>query len=90
MKFLRTSVDVTNIGFANNGTITCEITVYYKSVGGDKKRAVHVFNVSRLIEEWEKWNTFVRVVEKSLNNVNVVMSQDGSNNENPLSSMCRV
>jgi hypothetical protein len=60
MKILRTSVEVTNIGFANNGTITCEVTVYYKTsvgqpVGSTKfKQAVHVFNVSRLIEEWEK------------------------------------
>ena len=54
MKFLRTSVEVTNIGFAMNGTITCEITVYYKLSTGVKKQAVHVFNVSHLIAEWEK------------------------------------
>ena len=54
MKFLRTSVDVTNIGFAQNGTITCEVTVYYKTAGGQKKQAVHVFNISKLIEEWER------------------------------------
>jgi len=90
MKVLNTRVDVTNIGFANNGTITCEITVYYKTAGGDKKQAIHVFNVSRVIEEYEKWNTFVRVVEKTLDNVSVIMSQDGSNNEDPLSPMCRV
>ncbi len=54
MKFLRTSVDVTNIGFANNGTITCEITVYYKTSAGQKKTAIHVFNISRVIEEYEK------------------------------------
>jgi len=54
MKVLNTRVDVTNIGFANNGTITCEITVYYKTAGGQKKQAVHTFNVTRVIEEWEK------------------------------------
>jgi len=86
MKFLRTAVEVTNIGHAKNGTITCEITVYYKStvgapVGSAKaKKAIHVFNISELIKEWEKWsNTFVRVVEKPLTNASVSMSQDGSN-----------
>ncbi len=54
MKFLRTSVEVTNIGFAHNGTITCEVTVYYKMATGQRKQAVHVFNISNLIAEWSK------------------------------------
>lgn len=53
MKQLITSVEVTSIGWAHNGTITCEVTVYYKTHGA-RKTATHVFNISNLIKEWEK------------------------------------
>jgi len=54
MKILTTRVEVTDIGFALNGTITCVVTVYYRSASGKRKEARHVFNISELIKEWSK------------------------------------
>jgi len=55
MKVLNISADVTSIGIAQNGKITCDVEIYYRThVSPIRKRALHSFNVSDLIALWEK------------------------------------
>ena len=55
MKVLNISADVTSIAIAMNGKITCDVEIYYRVHGNPiRKRALHSFNVSDLLQMWEK------------------------------------
>ena len=53
MKQLTVSVETSAIHFAQNGDIMCEVSITYKNYKG-RKSVVHVFNVSKVIREYEK------------------------------------
>ncbi len=48
--------DVETIGIASNGDIMCGVKVTYSRAWQPKKRAtaIHTFNLTELIKEWEK------------------------------------
>lgn len=55
MKNLNIQADIQEIGIAMNGDIMCEVLITYKTTWGAKRaRAVHSFNISKLMAEWNR------------------------------------
>jgi len=55
MKVLNITADVSDIGFDRKGEIKCEVLVTYKLHNTTKRKTAYFnFNVSDLIELWER------------------------------------